>query len=69
MIPFISAATVTGYVECTARFSLLDGMEITCIINNDFTGNGITSIRYNINNLGVEEGREVTLLVTLCCFL
>jgi hypothetical protein len=58
-------APASAFVECTARFSLLAGMEVTCVINNDFTGNGITSIRYNVNDQGEEEGKEVLVMLHL----
>ena len=46
----------TARVECTARFNSAVGMQVTCIVNSDFTGNGITSIRYSINDQEQEEG-------------
>ena len=51
-------------MECTARFSVASGMEVTCIVNNDFTGSGITSIRYNVNDQGEEEGKDCQLLTS-----
>ena len=52
----------TARVECTARFNSAVGMQVTCIVNSDFTGNGITSIRYSINDQEQEEGiLQITL--------
>jgi hypothetical protein len=54
-----TTAPPAAYVECTTRFSSVTGMEVTCIVNNDTTGSGITSICYNVNNQGELEADSI----------
>ena len=46
----------TARVECTGRYNPSIGLEVTCLIDDDVTGNGITSIIYQVNGQGEHNG-------------
>ncbi|CAI8006295.1 hypothetical protein GBAR_LOCUS4634, partial [Geodia barretti] len=40
-------------LNCNGRFTFVDGMTVSCTVDDDPTGEGITSIVYNVNNQGL----------------
>ena len=48
-------------MRCSGRYTPGEGLELTCTVDGDSTGEGITSIVYNVNTQGLELGEKVLL--------
>ena len=48
-------------MRCSGKYTPGEGLELTCTVDGDSTGEGITSIVYNVNTQGLELGEKVLL--------
>ena len=45
-------------MRCSGRYTPGEGLKLTCTVDGDSTGEGITSVVYNANDQGLELGER-----------